>query len=109
MHLSPITSYHLQRLFRQHCDRLQPLINSHVLPNDYSAEANVEATLEAAWQALSQRQSEMNSVIQKLESLVSMHQALEKQGTMYSRDLASVERTIFNVLGFQIADISCNV
>ncbi|MEB3233047.1 MAG: hypothetical protein VKJ64_18730 [Leptolyngbyaceae bacterium] len=105
MQLSPITSYHLRKLFRQHCDRLQPLVQANITPHDHLIEANFEA----AWQLLCQQQPEMGSIVQKLESLVSMHQALEKQGTIYSQDLASLERTIFNVLGFQIADISYKV
>ncbi|MGK7888138.1 MAG: hypothetical protein AB4042_02315 [Leptolyngbyaceae cyanobacterium] len=105
MQLSPITSYYLQKLFRQHCDRLRPLMQ----PNLSAPECAVEANWDTAWKRLCQQQSEMNSITQRLERLVSMHQALEKQGSMYSNDLVSLERNIFNVLGFQIADISYKV
>ena len=106
MQLSPIASYHLRKLLRRHCDRLQPLTSSDISPeNDVS-----DVSLEDAWKMIGQGSSETNSVAQKLESLVSLHQALEKQGSIYSQDLASVENTIFNMLGFQISsEAPCNI
>ncbi|NET49357.1 MAG: hypothetical protein F6K09_11650 [Merismopedia sp. SIO2A8] len=100
MQLSPITSYHLRKLLRQRSDRLQPLATiAFSQPPQYT-----DASLDAVWQNLCQQQSEVGVIVQKLEGLVSLHQALEKQGSMYSKDLASVEETIFQTLGFRMAN-----
>ena len=101
MQLSPITSYYLRKLMRQRSDRLQPVSSL-----DSGLQMNrADTNLDTALKSLFQNQSEVGQIAQKLEGLVSLHQALEKQGTIYSKDLASVEETIFQMLGFQLSSI----
>lgn len=101
MQLSPITSYYLRKLMRQRSDRLQP-----VSAFDTDGPSNrADTNLDKALQSLSKNHSEISHITQKLEGLVSLHQALEKQGTIYSKDLASVEESIFQMLGFQLSSI----
>lgn len=101
MQLSPITSYYLRKLMRQRGDRLQPVSSFDSDLSRHRADNNLDTAL----QSLSQSHAEVGHIAQKLEGLVSLHQALEKQGTIYSKDLASVEETIFQVLGFQLSPI----
>lgn len=101
MQLSPITSYYLRKLMRQRSDRLQPvsMTDSDILGS------KVDTNLDAALDSIYQDRTELSHITQKLEGLVSLHQALEKQGSIYSKDLASVEETIFQMLGFQLSSI----
>ena len=101
MQLSPITSYYLRKLMRQRSDRLQPVSSIAAEFTGNRADNNLDTAL----QSLSQEHSELGHITQKLEGLVSLHQALEKQGTIYSKDLASVEETIFQMLGFQLSSV----
>ncbi|MEM9217744.1 MAG: hypothetical protein AAGD25_25820 [Cyanobacteria bacterium P01_F01_bin.150] len=101
MQLSPITSYYLRKLMRQKGDRLQPVSST----NSELFVGRTDTNLDVALQSLSQNHAEIGHITQKLEGLVSLHQALEKQGTIYSKDLASVEETIFQMLGFQLSSI----
>lgn len=86
---------------RQRGDRLQPVSSFDSDLPRHRADNNLDTAL----QSLSQSHAEVGHIAQKLEGLVSLHQALEKQGTIYSKDLASVEETIFQVLGFQLSPI----
>ena len=101
MQLSPITSYYLRKLMRQRSDRLQPVSTF----GSESTSNRADASLDTALRSLCKEHSEVGQIAQKLEGLVSLHQALEKQGTIYSKDLASVEETIFQMLGFQLSSI----
>lgn len=101
MQLSPITSYYLRKLMRQRSDRLQPVSSFDTELSSNRSDTNLDKAL----QSLCQNHSEISHITQKLEGLVSLHQALEKQGTIYSKDLASVEESIFQMLGFQLSSI----
>lgn len=101
MQLSPITSYYLRKLMRQRGDRLQPVSASNAEIKRNSSDTNLDTALHFLYG----EQSEVGHITQKLEGLVSLHQALDKQGSIYSKDLASVEETIFQMLGFQLSSI----
>lgn len=97
MQLSPVTSYYLRKLLRQRSDRLQG--TAHTCdPSPQRASPNLDKVLGF----LCQKHTESGHIAQKLEGLVSIHQELEKQGNIYSKDLASVEDSIFRVLGFEL-------
>lgn len=101
MQLSPITSYYLRKLLRQRSDRLQPVSTADADTFGRKVDTNLDAALDSIYQD----HTELSHITQKLEGLVSLHQALEKQGTIYSKDLDSVEETIFQMLGFQLSSI----
>jgi adenylate cyclase len=94
LQLSPGIVYHIRKLLRQNLDRLQ-----FTRPGGLPADANSD--LSAILLALYGSSEKVNQVVDDLDRLTIVHQALGSNSVINRPDLEKTENQIFTLLGFE--------